>query len=179
MKILACLKNMKVRIFRKKLKKLDLEPIAFQLRRNGKTRQQTKRAIAKYLMFLFLAYLYPNLTIVPTQEIDEVWHHHISDTAKYKSDCQLLFGRFLDHFPYFGLRGEADWQDLTVAFSQTKELFSKHFGTDVLANSNNKPSQKPAACEPLRSTQSQYRPRADFEVAEVIEAFPFEETKLG
>jgi hypothetical protein len=32
--------------------------------------------------------------------VDEMWHRHILDTAAYRADCDSLFGRFLDHFPY-------------------------------------------------------------------------------
>ena len=178
-KIRAFWKNWQIRAFWKKLETLDLGPIAFQLNRGGWNPQQTQQVMLKYRMFLLLVFLSPNMTIVPTREIDEVWHHHILDTNKYASDCQKLFGRLLHHFPYFGLRSDEDRQNLDIAFAQTKEFSREVFGTDVLANSDNESSQEPAVCEPLRSTQSQDRPRADVEIARVMEAFPFDKTKLG
>lgn len=34
----------------------------------------------------------------------------------------------MHHFPYFGMRGEADFQDLNNSFDRTQELYFKHFG---------------------------------------------------
>jgi hypothetical protein len=50
-------------------------------------------------MFLYLMYLYPEQPIIPTREIDIVWHFHILDTRKYAFDCKILFGYFLHHRP--------------------------------------------------------------------------------
>ena len=47
---------------------------------------------------------------------------------KYAEDCRMIFGRFLHHFPYFGMRGEQDAKDLRQAFSETRALFEKEFG---------------------------------------------------
>lgn len=120
------------RTFLEKLQTLDFGPIAFKLMHPDEGRgwkiEQVTRAIEQYRRFLFLNYLYPNQQIVPTQEIDRVWHAHILDTEKYRQDCELLFGHFLHHYPYFGIRDEADRQQLEQAFSQTQELFKSYFG---------------------------------------------------
>ena len=184
-KVQAFWKNRKIRTFWKKLKTLDWGPIAFQLNRDGRNYQQVQQAIAQYLMFLLLVYLHPNIKIVPTKEIDVVWHYHILDTSKYESDCQRLFGRFLHHFPYFGLRGELDRQNLDAAFAQTSVLFQQYFGSDILADANSSKSdceplvdgssQEPTACEPLRNAnQIQERPRVDIEIADVMRDFLFD-----
>jgi hypothetical protein len=44
---------------------------------------------------------------------------HILDTAAYREDCDEIFGRFLDHFPYFGMRDEQDAQALEHAYADT------------------------------------------------------------
>lgn len=85
--------------FLKNLQELDLEAIAYQLMQLGWSHQQTSRAIQRYRMFLFLVYLHPNTRLIPTQEVDRVWHCHILHTRKYRQDCQMLFGRFIDHEP--------------------------------------------------------------------------------
>jgi len=135
--------------FTENLKRLDLEPIAYKLMHpsegKGWTYQETKQAIAGYLNFLSLIHLYPNLSLVPTQEIDQVWHHHILDTMKYAQDCQMLFGYFVHHFPYFGLRGESDRHNWQAAVEQTQVLFQEHFGGDAIKFVN------PADCQPLGS----------------------------
>jgi hypothetical protein len=44
--------------------------------------------------------------------VDEIWHQHILDTHAYHRDCDAIFGSYLHHFPYFGMRGDADAQAL-------------------------------------------------------------------
>lgn len=66
--------------------------------------------------------------IVPTKAIDAMWHQHILDTRAYHTDCQRIFGEYLHHFPYFGLRGERDAENLANAFETSCALFMEHFG---------------------------------------------------
>jgi hypothetical protein len=51
-----------------------------------------------YRQFLALKMVYPDDDVVPTKAIDEMWHYHILDTAKYDADCDVLFGCRLDHY---------------------------------------------------------------------------------
>jgi hypothetical protein len=117
--------------FLEKLAAIDFEPIAFKLmypdEGEGLTLEQATHAIEQYRRFLFLHYRYPDFPLVPSSEIDQVWHTHILDTAKYREDCESLFGRFVDHYPYFGLKDAADQQKLEMAYSQTQALFSQCF----------------------------------------------------
>ena len=83
-----------------------------------------------YRRFLALNIVYRDRKICPTGPVDEFWHAHILDTRAYARDCQELFGEYLHHFPYFGMRGPADRADLTAAFDQSRELFIRHFGID-------------------------------------------------
>ena len=72
----------------------------------GETALSLARAdqdVALYRCFLKLCALHPGTTIVPTRQLDHVWHTHMLDTAKYRADCDQVFGLFLDHFPYCGL----------------------------------------------------------------------------
>jgi hypothetical protein len=57
-----------------------------------------------------------------------VGHRHILDTAAYREDCEAIFGRFLDHFPYFGLRGDADAEALTDAYVEPLQRYRLAFG---------------------------------------------------
>jgi len=124
-------------LFINKLKQLDLRAIAYELMYSSEdekwTFEQTNRAIRHYSMFLFLINLYPERKLVPTKEIDRVWHHHILDTMKYAEDCEMLFGRFIHHFPYFGKRGKADKKNVCTAFRETQKLFQQHFNIDLAA----------------------------------------------
>lgn len=83
-----------------------------------------------YRRFLALNIVYTDRKICPTGPIDEFWHAHILDTRAYEKDCEFLFGDFLHHFPYFGMRGPEDFAALQTAFDQSKELFIRHFGID-------------------------------------------------
>ncbi len=160
--------------FLQKLEELDLEPIAYKLMHPeagaGWTRSQTSQAIVRYLMFLYLIYLYPNRQIIPTWEIDQVWHHHILDTNKYAQDCQMLFGCFIHHFPYFGLRDAVDRQNLHLSFQETKVLFEEHFGVGALGDSQ---LQQPADCEPLMHSTPQNRPFAGIDTPKILKVLCF------
>lgn len=94
----------------------------------GWTSEQCDIAEQEYKRFLALKYAYPKSEIVPNQAVDKFWHFHILDTEAYARDCKYLFGAFLHHFPYFGMRDEQDLQDLHVAFADTTALYKLHFG---------------------------------------------------
>lgn len=83
---------------------------------------------AEYRKFLALHLAYPDADIVPCKVVDEMWHRHILDTAAYREDCQAIFGQFLDHFPYFGMRGEEDAQALHDAYADTVARYREAFG---------------------------------------------------
>lgn len=83
-----------------------------------------------YCRFLALNMVYRDQKVCPTGPIDEFWHAHILDTKAYERDCQDLFGEYLHHFPYFGMRGPADRADLEKTFDQSRVLFIRHFGID-------------------------------------------------
>lgn len=87
-----------------------------------------ERAELEYRRFLTLKCLYPAVALVPSKQIDEIWHAHILDTRAYREDCHQVFGRFIDHYPYFGIYGEDDYQNLKNSFAHTVALYEKHFG---------------------------------------------------
>lgn len=115
-----------------KLRLLDLSTIAAFLTnpKNGYgwTQQQVSGAIRRYKMFLFVSYLYPEIPLIPTPEIDCLWHCHILHTRKYRQDCEMLFGYFIDHEPSSELLGEVNQQTLDDAFAQTQTLLSQFEG---------------------------------------------------
>lgn len=83
---------------------------------------------SEYRKFLALHLLHPEGDIVPCKLVDEMWHRHILDTAAYRADCDAIFGQFLDHFPYFGMRGEDDAVALQDAYADTLERYQEVFG---------------------------------------------------
>ena len=96
----------------------------------GWAEEKVREAEDLYRKFLALNAIYPDRKICPTGPIDEFWHAHILDTRAYAAECDHVFGSFLHHFPYFGMRGPEDRQNLEDAFAQSRELFIVHFGID-------------------------------------------------
>jgi anti-sigma regulatory factor (Ser/Thr protein kinase) len=116
--------------------RLDLEPVVFKLvlpdpGEDALTLAEADQDIGLYRCFLKLCVLYPGVSVVPTRAIDRVWHAHMLDTAKYRADCQLVFGEFLDHFPYAGLQGEGDRLTWLSDFARTRTLFREHFRVEL------------------------------------------------
>lgn len=124
------------RDFLVRLSAVDFGPIAYKLinprlepgEGDGWTLERTTQAIEQYRKFLFLLHRYPTRGIVPSEDADEVWHTHILDTLKYREDCDLLFGKFLDHWPYLGIGDAAEKQRGKDAFEETQALMKAHFG---------------------------------------------------
>jgi hypothetical protein len=123
---------MTISTFLYKLNNLDLQRVARKLMYKsdgcGLTFQETEAAIARYKMFLHLQFLFPDTQLVPTQEIDEVWHAHIlADTRRYIQDCENLFGYILHHSS-----DEMQPQNQDTAFALTQSMFEKFFGVVIL-----------------------------------------------
>lgn len=83
-------------------------------------------AIELYKRFLWLILKYgEEHMIVPTKEIDEVWHNHILHTEKYFKDCEAIANHYIHHRPS-DLSME-DKQSLATAFQKTRELYFQEF----------------------------------------------------
>lgn len=120
-------------LIKDKINKLDLEPIKFKLiKEKGWSLDTTERVEPLYKAYLLLYAVLPDDTHVPSIEIDEMWHAHTLDTEKYMADCHDIFGYYLHHFPYLGLRGEEDKRRLDDSFEQTRGLFQALMGCDPL-----------------------------------------------
>lgn len=111
---------------------MDLDPIKFKLmdtkEGHGWTREEADRHELEYRRFLALVAMYPEEAITPDTNVDKFWHGHILDTMKYAEDCQRVFGYFLHHFPYFGMRGDEDAANLAEAAAKTRSLYQQEFG---------------------------------------------------
>jgi hypothetical protein len=111
---------------------LDLEPIKFKLmdpeEGQGWTREYVERMAIAYKRFLTLLVTHPETTVAPSKDIDKFWHGHILDTMKYAEDCERVFGYFLHHFPYFGMRGGEDAVQQAQADKDMHRLYEQEFG---------------------------------------------------
>jgi hypothetical protein len=115
---------------------LDMEPIVYKLMHpepdgEGLPLTSADQDVALYRCFWKLCLLQPTATLVPTRELDQVWHTHMLDTVKYRADCDWVFGYFLDHYPYFGFRGPDDQAAWLADFAATRRLFREHFGVEL------------------------------------------------
>lgn len=116
---------------------LDLEPIKFLMRENptflGWDEALTEHVATMYRQFLYLIWKYPDEDIHPTYEVDVFWHGHILDTRKYVDDCTAIFGRYIHHYPYAGLLGQASVEESDAVASRTLELIRLEFPDALIA----------------------------------------------
>ncbi len=137
------------------IQRLDFERIKYKLslkKDEGLEWSNAKIEMAEqeYRRYLALIKLFYPKSIVPSKLMDEFWHMHILDTKAYREDCQTVFGRFIDHFPYFGIYGNEDRAQLLTSFEETKAMYQEVFGADpVDANASrceDHPCHKPSEC---------------------------------
>jgi len=117
---------------------LDLDPIKLKLmdpeEGHGWSREYVDRVELAYRRYLTLLVKFPEETIAPSKDVDKFWHGHILDTMKYAEDCESVFGYFLHHFPYFGMRGEEDAVNLRDASERMHSIYEREFGESTPAN---------------------------------------------
>src|ERR1700740_1497129 len=120
----------------KGISELDLEPIKVKLMHKesgeGWSLEKANAVEFEYRRFLILMKKYPSEQHAPLVDVDTFWHYHILDTMKYASDCDQVFGYFLHHFPYIGLRGEDDEAAHQRVGLRMKELYEATFGEDYI-----------------------------------------------
>jgi hypothetical protein len=88
---------------RRAIAELDLRQIVAAAAQNYQwSPDEATQAQQQYLRHLWLCYEHPDEAIAPsTMRADLVWHQHILDTVRYRDDCEKIFGRFLDHVPFY------------------------------------------------------------------------------
>jgi hypothetical protein len=126
--------------------RLDFTMLKFKLRQEGMTAEAVSEAEGLYRMFLALQARHPDERLCPTGPIDTFWHAHILDTQAYAEDCETLFGRFLHHYPYFGMRDIWDKEELQREFDKTIDLFIRSFGIDPTAGDTQARGCRPQNC---------------------------------
>jgi hypothetical protein len=111
--------------------RLDLDPVKFKLMHEsgeGWSAERTATVETEYRRFLYLIKAFPQEHTAPSVDVDTFWHNHILDTVKYAADCEQLFGYFLHHFPYVGMRGDKDLAALERMGERMGELYQETFG---------------------------------------------------
>jgi hypothetical protein len=152
----------------KAIVELDLDPIKVKLMHKqsgeGWTLQQANAAEVEYRRFLYLTKMFPDENISPTFDVDIFWHYHILDTMKYAQDCQEIFGYFLHHFPYVGMRGEDDLRAQQDMEARTRALYEETFSKSMRNGELRSRADvtwcsltaMPAACSIISSTASPF-----------------------
>lgn len=115
---------------------LDLDPIKVKLMHKesgeGWSLAHADEIEFEYRRFLYLVKKFPNEQAAPLFDVDVFWHYHILDTMKYAADCETVFGYFLHHFPYLGLRGEEDLEAHHRVGERMRELYEHTFGEQYI-----------------------------------------------
>lgn len=103
-----------------KIQSIDLSPVHAKLMDREKwSLDYCKNVEEKYKGFLYLAYCHQNAQLIPSEEIDVMWHVHILHTKKYAADCLMSLGFFLHHRPDdgSGMITDSDRQFTADAFA--------------------------------------------------------------
>ncbi len=139
---------------------LDLGPIKLKLldpeEGHGWSREYADRMELAYKRFLILSITHPKETLAPSKDVDRFWHGHILDTLKYAEDCEKVFGYFLHHFPYFGMRGAEDAANLAEAAENTKRLYRQEFGSAQAWSGGTIKAETAAYCGGIRAETAAY-----------------------
>lgn len=113
---------------------LDLEMLKLKMQDQtegkGWTEEQCDSGEIEYKRYLTLCKVYGK-GMVPNVIMDDVWHYHILDTISYHKDCESVFGFYMHHYPYFGMRGDQDEKDLETSFHKTARLYKEQFGEEI------------------------------------------------
>ncbi|XP_025085903.1 uncharacterized protein LOC112559134 [Pomacea canaliculata] len=80
----------------------------------------------RYRKFLYLKQQNPELFVVPTYDIDLLWHTHQLHPLRYKEDTERILGRTLDHDDSVSDRSRGSKQ--AVSEAMTREAWQKEFG---------------------------------------------------
>lgn len=83
-----------------------------------------RRAIDRYNKFLKLFILYPGKTLVPTLDIDLVWHTHQCSAVLYEGTMRAKTGRYINHDDKIGK------EKLGHGTDETRHLFRTRFGQE-------------------------------------------------
>jgi len=72
-----------------------------------------------------------DVPIIPNRYIDEFWHNHILDTYQYFADCEEIFGEYLHHYPYFGMRNKQDREEWFETAKLVQNIWQECYGVKL------------------------------------------------
>ena len=132
--LLTCFYTKPLSIMTSEVKEL----VSIDLLSNAKKSTETKdsihataESVDRYEKFLILNKKYPEKNLVPTHDIDFMWHIHMLNPRSYWSDCISFFGDILDHNAGFGSI-DSEKAILEERFIETSKLWEKEFGSSYI-----------------------------------------------
>ncbi len=94
-------------------------------RENGWTISYSEKVIQEYKKFIFLCCVSPS-AVTPSDEVDQVWHLHLTYTQSYWTDlCRNTLAREIHHTPTKG--GFAEGKKFDELYTATLELYKDKF----------------------------------------------------
>ncbi len=99
--------------------------VARLARENGWTFAYADRVLDEYLRFALLSAVAGHV-VVPSEQVDQAWHLHITDTQVYEAFGRDVLQRPLHHRPGRGRPGER--QELLADYQRTLQSYQSHFG---------------------------------------------------
>ncbi|MEZ5825273.1 MAG: hypothetical protein R3C97_11200 [Geminicoccaceae bacterium] len=113
----------------------DDRPLSFVrrlARENGWTPDHAHRSIEEYKRFVYLAMRAPH-PVTPSEDVDQVWHLHLTYTASYWQDmCGKVLGRPLHHNPTDG--GEVEDRKFVEQYKRTLASYERAFEAEPPAD---------------------------------------------
>lgn len=114
---------------KKLIEALDLTPMIERVMKEKRwTRRMADVAAGFYRNFLYLSKKYPEESLSPTRQIDEIWHAHILYTQDYHRACEKIFGFYLHHQPTHEDNSSSNESD-DIEFLQ--QLHEQEFGASI------------------------------------------------
>lgn len=100
-------------------------------RERGWSLDYARGAVREYRRFCFLT-MVSDEPVTPSEEVDEVWHQHLTFTRDYWDLwCGQVLRGALHHDPTAG--GQAEGQRFRAQYAETLALYESHFGPPDLA----------------------------------------------
>jgi hypothetical protein len=135
--------------FAKRAEDLDLTSVReAMVEKHGWGVDRAREAQREYVRFLTLLQMKPGFMLIPwfdskgRDDLDQFWHQHILDTAKYAADCNTLFGQMIHHNPHV-LKGSEQESD---AAEKTRRLYTRTFKSGFYGDLANPADYSGSAC---------------------------------
>ncbi len=135
---------------------------------------ELRRIEMDYRRFLALVAEHQDMTLSPTQEIDEMWHLHMLHPVAYHRDCMAFLGYLLDHDAGFGAKDE-ERPELYAYFNSTGDLWRNAFGREY----QSEVSAEVFAVTPPPPCTTKPKPKPEPEAPAEPEGEPEQDRALG